>query len=203
VSGALHRFVAAFVAPVERDASLGTWLEPEPPAPATVAILAPPGRALAAGGAVALAVAKGVAVVAVWGGRDAGAARAPAQPRARRVATKLAGRGHDAVATGRLVVVALDGPDEAARVAAAADVPTVLVVAGPRDAQVDRVLRDHDRVLVCGDDLVADLAAESVRALGVRAGAVALPAAAAARLLAATGVALVAPWRAHVEAALG
>ena len=203
MSGILDRLVAAFVAPVEHEAPRpGGWVEPAPPAAPAVAVLSAPDHAVAAGAAVALAVDRGVVVLAVWGA-TVGGSRAPASPRAGRLATRLADRGHDAKATGRLVVVTLAaGPDEAARVAAATDVPVVLLVAGPRDDHVDRVVRDHDRVLVVGDDRVATLAVESVRALDVRTAALALPDAATARSLASSGVALVAPWRALVREAL-
>jgi hypothetical protein len=203
VGDVLHRLVAAFVAPVDRDESaVGEWHQPEPPAPAAIAVLVPPDRVAAVGAAVALGLGRGCAVVAVWGHDVDRGPRAPAQPRARRLAAKLTERGHDALATGRLVVVHLDAPDEAARVAAAAGVATVLVVAGPRDDQVDRVLRDHDQILVAGDDLLADLAVDSARALCVPAETLTLPDAPAARFLATTGVALVAPWRDPIGKAL-
>lgn len=201
--GVLNRVVAAFVAPAEDDAPMpGGWVDPAPAVPPAIAVLAAPGDAVAAGAAVALGIDRAVAVVAVWSAAVRGP-RAPASPRAGRLAVKLTDRGHDAVATGRLVFVTLArGPDEAARIAAAADVPVVLVVAGPRDDRADRVLRDHDRVLIVGDDLVAALAAESVRALGVATAALALPEAVAARVLAVSGLALVAPWRGLVTEAL-
>lgn len=200
MSGVLDRLVAAFVAPVEREEPApGRWVEPTLPAPTAIAVLASPDRALAAGAAVALA--SGAAVVAVWGAETRGP-RALATPRARRLATKLTDRGHDTTATGRLVLVALATPDEAARVAAAVDAAMVVVVAGARDAHVDRALSDHDQVLVAGADVVAHLAAASVRALGVPATTLAVPDAAAARLLATAGVALIAPWRAPSQDAL-
>jgi hypothetical protein len=176
------------------------WHEPERPAAARLAVLAPAAHALAAGAAVGLALAKGPVLVASWGADRVRAA--PAQPRARRLASKLGARGHDAAATGRLVVVTLAAPDEAARVSAVADVPMVLVVAGPRDDHVDRVLRDHDAAIVVGDGLLADLATASVQALGVPTASLALPDAAVARALAASGLALVAPWRAALEEAV-
>lgn len=200
MSGVLDRLVAAFVAPVEHeDPAPGRWVEPAEPVRAAIAVLAPPNHAVAVGAAVALA--SGAVVVAVWSAELRSTA-APASPQARRLAAKLAGRGHEAMATGRLVVVALATPDEAARVAVAVDGPTVFVVAGPRDDHVERALRDHDQVLVAGDELVASLAAESVRALGVPAGTLALPDAPLARAVATSGVALIAPWRAAVQEVL-
>jgi hypothetical protein len=167
-----------------------------------VAVLARRADAAAAGGAVALALARGTALVALWGA-GAPAVRAPARPGARRAAARLAGRGHDACASGRLVIVALgDGLDEGVRAAAAAGVPAVLVVAGPRDERVDAVLRGQDRAIAVGEGGIAELAARSVASSGVPARTLALPPAPAARALAAAGVALVAPLRAPVADAL-
>jgi hypothetical protein len=167
-----------------------------------IAVLARPADAAAAGGAVALAVARGCVVVLLWGA-EAPPVLAPATPGARRLAARLADRGHDVAATGRLVAVALrDGIDEGIRAAAAGAVPAVLVVAGPRDERVDAVLRGQDRVLAVGEGAVAELAARSVARLGVPAETLELPTAPAARALAASGVALVAPLRARVEEAL-
>jgi hypothetical protein len=199
-------------------------------APPRVAILCRPGDALVVGGAVALTLAaRGPAspaprhpavragpiprtsLVAVWG---AGAAtRAPAVAGARRLATTIASRGHTAAATGKLAIVALAGTlseasAEAARVdAAAGDVPVVTVLAGPRDATADALLRDQDLILVAlpadGDEAVADLALDGLAPLGVPARALRLPPApAAVRGLAASGVAVLPPLRAAVEAAL-
>ncbi len=185
-----------------------------PPA-ATVGVLARPADAWAAGGAVALRLLgqarAPVAVVCVWGAGAGPAALAPATPAARRLAGRLGERGHDARATGRLVLVALAGEvgpacAEATRVAVAAgEAPAVVVLAGARTGRVDALLGEQDRVIVAAagpDDTIADLAVASlaVGAVPVRVAPLAGPA--PARALAATGVALVAPLRAEVEAAL-
>jgi hypothetical protein len=202
VTGLFDRLAAAFVAPAPTP-ELGRWTPPEPPRPPRVAVLCRPGDALAAGGAVALAVAAGgPAAVVVWGAEPA-TLRAPAGRAARRLALRLADRGHTASATGRLVHVHADTPAEVVRVAAATgDAPSVAVLAAPRDTAADRVLGDHDHVLVAGAGAVAELAAASVARLGVRADALDLPAAPAAAALAAAGLALVGPWRAPVTGAL-
>jgi hypothetical protein len=195
----LRRVAAAFV---DEPAS------PVADAPGTIrsagaiAVLARPADAAAAGGAVALAATSGCAVVLLWGAA-ASPVRAPSMPAARRVARRLGDRGHEAGATGRLVVVSLSGgPDEAVRVAAAAAVPAIFVIAGPRDGRVDAVLRGQDRAIAVGDGRIAELAAQNVAGLGVPATTLTLPVAPAARALAGAGVALVAPLRAPVEAAL-
>jgi hypothetical protein len=217
VSSPLSRLGDLFVAPPERRQKeregsrlrrLGVAFLEEPEAPASVqraealAVLARSADAAAAGGAVALATARGTALVLLWGAEPP-PIRAPSTPGARRLAARLSARGHDTSATGRLAMVTLpDGIDEAVRAAAAASAPTVLVVAGPRDERVDAVLRGQDRVLAVGEGAIAELAARSVATLGASAEALPLPAAPAARALAASGVALIAPLRAPVEEAL-
>ena len=186
MSGALDRLVGTFLAPAGAPAPAPP---PPPPPRPSIAVLGGAAEAVAVGSAVALA--DGAPVVAVWG---AAARPGPSTPGAKRLATRLAERGHAAAPCGRLVRVALDRPEEAARVDAVA--PAVLVVAGPRDEQVDDVLAGYDRVVVAGDNLVAELAAQSVAALGVPTATLAPPDAPIARLLAAQGLALVAPWRA-------
>lgn len=188
---------------------------PADEAATAVGVLARSADAWAAGGAVALGLLSRtrapVAVVCGWGGGAGPSALAPATPAARRLAGRLAERGHAARATGRLVLIALDddvGPAcaEAARVAAAlSDEPAVVVLAGARDEPVDALLADQDRVVVAGsgsDDAVADLAASSLAPVDVAVRVVALGPAAPARALAATGVALMAPLRAAVAEAL-
>lgn len=186
----MDRLARIFVAPANAPDPV------PPPSSPEVAVLAPPPAALAVGSAVALGLG-GAAVVAVWGAPAFGAA-APAGPRARRSATRLSERGHAASAAGRLVRVALEHPAEADRIA----IPLVLVIAGPRDAEVDRVLAARDHVVVAGGGVLADIAAHSVAALGPRTTTLALPDAPLARALATTGAALTAPWRAPTLAAL-
>jgi len=75
------------------------------------------------------------------------------------------------VASGRLVrldLPAANGGSELARAAAAIDGPAVLAVGVARDEEVDRVLREHDELVLVGDDErpIDRLAAESLAALG-------------------------------------
>jgi hypothetical protein len=202
MSGVLGRLVSAFVVPEDTSAHAARPAPPPPPVVPAIAVLGAGDHALAAGAAVALALSGGPVVVAIVGESRRPALRAPATRGARKLAERLAARGHHATVSGRIVTVALEAPHEALRVAAAADLPVVTVAAAPRDGDVDRVLAAHDRVIVAGADLIADLAAHSVAGLGVRADVVALPDAPAARALAVAGLALAAPWRAAVEDAL-
>jgi len=156
-------------------------------APASVAVLAPPRHARAAGGAVALGLGR-TAVLGVLGDVPP-AVSALASPGAARVARRLAQRGHAVHATGRLAVVELGDAAEGARVAAAVAVPTALVVAVQRDPSVDALLRGQDEIVVCGADdaPLTKLALAGVEALGVPARPLAPPAG-VARALAAAGV---------------
>lgn len=216
MSRPLARLAAAFVAPApdtaersDHDAraedlhtpSIGAAKVRPTPAATQVGVVARPVDAAVAGCAVGLVLARPAAIVALWGAA-APKAHAPASLRARRTAARLAARGHTARAAGRLATVALADASEAARVAAAAgDLPVVCVVAGPRDPHADAVLAACDRVVIVGDDPVAQLAHESVAALGVPSRALVLPDG-PSRALAAGGAALVAPLRAAVLEAL-
>ena len=122
--------------------------------------------------------------------------RAPARPAAARLAASLAGRGHDARAAGRLVLVRLAGADEdaaseALRVGAAAGAaPTVLALAGPRAAAFDVALAAQDLVVVAVPP-AADPALAQLAVIGLdRAVVCPLPPADPARALAAAGLAL-------------
>lgn len=167
-----------------------------------VGVVARPADAAVAGCAIGLALAQPAAIVALWGAA-APKVHAPASLRARKAAGRLAARGHVAHAGGRLAVVALgEAVSEASRVAAAAaELPVVCVVAGPRDEAGDVVLAACDRVIVVGDDLVAELAAASLAPLGPACRSLVLPDG-PSRALAASGAALVAPLRAPVLEAL-
>jgi hypothetical protein len=214
----VRRIVEHFVAPVDelsvhaagppaaaREESATTCPRAVAPAAPAVAVLAAGADALVVGAALALALARRerapVAALCAWD-RD-GAARlawtAPARPAARRLATALAARGHDARPAGRLAVVRLpagahEAADDARRVlAAAGSAPAVLALGGPRSAAFDALLAEQDLVVVgsraeAGSVLVqlalADLAG------AVRACACELPASAPARSLAAAGLAL-------------
>ena len=166
-----------------------------------VAVLAPPADAAALGSALALALARdrraSAAVVCVWSAappRPSG--RAPARPAAARLAASLAGRGHDARAAGRLVLVRLAGTEEDAaseslRVGAAAGAaPAVLALAGPRAAAFDVALAAQDLVVVAVPP-AADPALAQLAVIGLeRAVVCPLPPADPARALAAAGLAL-------------
>lgn len=184
---------------------------------AAIAMLCRPDDALVIGGAVALLLAgrcrTSHALVALWAGRDAGSVRAPATAGARRLAATLEARGHEATATGRLAVVRLGGglmeaaPEAVRAVAASGDVPAVVVLAGPRDDAADALLRDQDGVLIAvpeeTDAAVPELALAGLAPLGVEACALPIPLVPSpARVLAASGVAVMPPLRAAVEAGL-
>jgi len=221
MSGALSRLASVFVAPADPEPSASvdpaphTGHDPEPPLhtddplhagsgahhPLQVGVVARRADAAVAGCAVGLALAHPAAIVALWGAAPP-KVHAPASLRARRTAGRLAARGHTAHAAGRVAVVALEAASEAGRVAAAAgDLPVVCVVAGPRDEDADAVLAACDRVVVVGDGLVAELAAESLAASGPVCRSLVLPDG-PSRALAASGAALVAPLRAAALEAL-
>ena len=173
---------------------------PAQSAPA-VAVLAPPADAAALGAALALALARDrrapAAVVCVWSAAQARrSGRAPARPAAARLATSLAGRGHDARATGRIVLVRLadadeDAASESLRVRAAAGAaPTVLALAGPRAAAFDVALAAQDLVVVAVPP-TADPELAQLAVIGFdRAVVCPLPPADPVRALAAAGLAL-------------
>jgi hypothetical protein len=105
------------------------------------------------------------------------------------------------------VVVCGDDVGEVRRIAAACgDGPVVVACAAARDAAVDAVLAEQDLVLVAaaeGSAVLVDVALDGLAGLGVPARALALPAGAApARALAASGIGLLPPLRAVVEAAV-
>jgi hypothetical protein len=110
----------------------------------------------------------------------------------------LAAHGLEAEASGRLARLAL--PDDtaaaaamAARAAAVAAAPTVVALAGPRSAVLDRLLAAQDLVVVAtgtvGGAALAELARDSVAELGVPAVACELSAGPRARAIAAAGLA--------------
>lgn len=182
--------------------------------PAAVGVLCAPADARAIGCAAGLqlvgAGAAPAALVALWTGaepRPGGAAAPPARA-ARRLAAAAAGRGLAARAAGRLTVIGLPADADAAVAAArqalatAAAVPTVLVVAGPREDALDDLLCACDVVLVAGDDALAGLAAELLERRGVATRRVAAPAVPAAAV-AARGAALLPAARRALGPALG
>jgi hypothetical protein len=133
---------------------------PAPRTPPGVAVLASAADARPLGAALGLALAGArrapAAVVCVWAPTTtAGPAwRAPALPAARRLAARLVARGHEACATGRVVLVRLpesppDAAAQAGRVSAAAGAaPTVLPLGGPRATSFDALLAEQDLVVV-------------------------------------------------------
>jgi hypothetical protein len=209
VSGLRARLAATFLAPPSAAAEvLGSrsGREPSPSAtPERVVVLARPGDAWAAGGAVALGASSKVAVVAAWGAGPPPGLQAPGSPAVRRLAARLVDRGHAARASGRLVLISLDGDAgaataEAAGIAAAAgDAMVVTVFAGSRDEHVDAALADGDRVIVAAagpNDAVAALTAEGIPVAEL----IDVAARTTARALAACGVARLGSLRAGEDA---
>jgi hypothetical protein len=180
--------------------------EPAPRTPPGVAVLSSPADAQPLGAAIGLALASRrrapVVAVCVWtAGLPAGPAwRAPATPAARRLATNLAARGHDARAAGRLAVVRLPpDPDEAAAqarraAAAASSAPSVLALGGPRVAALDELLEDQDLIVVATpagtDPALARLALAGLASATARTCGCEVPPAHPARTLASAGLTL-------------
>jgi hypothetical protein len=179
---------------------------PRPRTPPGIAVLCAPADAPALGAALALAVAGrfGAPVVAVcaWSGAEPArrAWRAPALPGARRLAAGLAARGHQAHAAGRLAVVQLaPGCEEAAAearraIAAAAPLPAVVALGGPRARAFDELLAEQDLVVVAtrsgAEPALARLAVASLADSTVAAQACEIPSTPSARTLAAAGLTL-------------
>lgn len=200
----LRALVEHFVAPAQDVASSSPARREPVPAVAVVppaaGVLCGPRHAGAAGAAVALRLAQRqrarAAVAALWPPESLDAPSVPGAPpsrEARRVADALKARDFAVQTAGRVVVAALPGEQEEAAAAAerafvvAAHLPTVLVLAGPREEPLDAVLCARDLVLVADDldDAVAELAVDALRRRGVAARRCVLPtapvAAAAAR----------------------
>jgi hypothetical protein len=158
----------------------------------SVGVLCAPRDAAAMGAAIGTGLAREhgarVVLVCTWG---AGAAPhgpgLPAAPAARRLARSLEARGLRACAAGRRVHVGVRDAAEAGRALAAAPGPSVLVVAGARDARMDELLRAQDRVVVGEareDAGVTALAAGRLAADGVSVTQRPVPSGAARRLAA-------------------
>lgn len=214
MSGLLTRLRLAFIEPAEPAA------QPQARAASavlpSVAVVAAPAGALVVGGAAGLALADAAgsrsALVSTWWGAEPPrrAPRSPALRSATRVAASLAERGISAEARGRLVAVGLD-PDpslaavEAHRAAAAALLPSVVVIAGPREPAVDRLIGEQDLVLLAaGADApegLAELAAAQLGALRPVT-TVALPPGVGARALASAGVLALPAFRRVLRPAL-
>jgi hypothetical protein len=188
--------------------------------PATLGILVSPGDASVVSAALGLVAATEhrapCAVVCRWTGAE------PAEPprsglaggAARRLAQRLAARGLAAGACGRVVTVALPASDVEARaaaeraLAAAGDVPLVVVIAGPRSPAFDPLLAGLDRLIVvpaAGTAVGLErLAIDDAARLGRGVAVLRLPSTGAVtgRLLAATGLPLSPAWRQAAAAAL-
>jgi hypothetical protein len=188
--------------------------------PATLGILVSPGDAPAAGAALGLAAAAAhrapCAVVCRWTGAEL--AEPPrsglAVGAARRLAQRLAARGLAAGACGRVVTVALPSSDIEARaatertLAAAGDLPLVLVITGARSPAFDPLLASLECLIVVpppGAPVGLErLAIDSAARLGRGAAVLRLPSTGAVtgRLLVATGMPLSVAWRKAAAAAL-
>lgn len=216
----VRRVAGAFVEPEEE--SWGPAAVDPRGERASVALVAPPraaarvgvvcnGRDVAvAGAAVGLAlIERGggrCAVVLEWTGADDRRLVArPAAPSARRRAATLVDRGLVAVASGRLVRVAL-AADEAAGAAAVrdvvealAEVPAVLAVGGPRGQALEALLAEQDALVLAtrpaADQTLVELARAELACLGPPVVAAELPPSPVAAALARAGVALAAPLR--------
>jgi hypothetical protein len=186
--------------------------------PATLGVLVAPGDAPVAGAALALAAAVGrrapCALICHWTGA------APAEPprsglaasATRKLARRLMTRGLAAGACGRLVTVALPAADIEAcaaterALAAAGDVPLVLVVAGPRPPALDPLLATLDRLIVIpppgAPHGLEPLALTAAAHLGRSAALLHRPTTTSGRLLTATGLPLSPAWRTAAAAAL-
>lgn len=191
----LRALVEHFVAPVadgERPAR--TSVDPVAcgvaAVPPAVGVLCRPRQAATAGVVVALRLAQRhrarAAVVALWPPARHGGLGVPgALPtrEARRVAAALGARDLETHVAGRVALAVLPSDQQDAATmaerafAVAAHLPTVLVLAGPRDEPLDAVLRARDLVLVADDlgDAVVDLALDALRRHGVPARRCAVP----------------------------
>ena len=122
------------------------------PVPPSFAVLGERREAVAVASGLVLASGAGGGLVCVWPAEDV-RPRLPATARARRVAARLEARGVRALAAGRLVGVPLPGPAAEAvavsqRAAAAVDTATAVVLAGPRDDDLDALLALQDAVVL-------------------------------------------------------
>ncbi len=125
---------------------------------------------------------------------DTAQSRPPASPAAHRLAARLTTRGLAAQARGRLAWLELDEHPVAAalavrRVSGAVDVPVVTVLAGPRTAVLEGLLREQDLVVVVARDPGGALARLAVATSEVPAVACPPLPVGPARLLAAAGLA--------------
>jgi hypothetical protein len=216
--------VSALVATRLRDLFLAPTAEAparrvaERAVPATLGVLAAPRDAPVAGACLALAAAAAhrarCAIVCHW---DAAAAAPPrasgvASASARRLAERLSSRGLVVAARGRLVTVALPVLAAEARaatertLAAAGEIPLVVVLSGARPAELDPLLATLDRLVVVpaagAPAGLEPLALAAAARLGRSTAVLRLPDAAAGRLVTTTGRSLSPRLRAAAAAAL-
>ncbi|HWH95604.1 MAG TPA: hypothetical protein VNT03_17215 [Baekduia sp.] len=217
----LERLRELFLAPDAGAADAPATQVAERAVPATLAVLAAREDAAIAGASLALATARATraacAVVCVWtGGGEAVAAPGTglAVGSARRLASRLAARGLAVGARGRLVSVALPAADVEARaaaeraLAAAGDLPVIVVVAGARPPALDALLAAVDRIVVVPPaDAPAgleDLALSAAARLGRSTALLRLPrTGSGGGLLAAAGLALSPTLRRATSATFG
>jgi len=186
-----------------------------PAVPPVVVVLGEGRLAPATAAAAALALARAAghshAAVCVWpGGRTPGA-RLPATAAARRGSARLASRGCETDATGRLVRARLpEAPGEAAaaaqRIVAATECPVAIALAGARTPELDVLLTLADAVVLVrrpGDaPALTRLAEAGLGCLGLPVAACEADPGPIARLLATAGVTASAPTRAALAPAL-
>ena len=198
------------------DAPLGD-VPPEPVERATVAVVCPARDTALAGAALGLALAEWAgekcAVVLEWsGGEERPFVARPAVRAARRVAATLADAELEPVCCGRLVRLALPRDErDAVRVAehaiaVACATAVVLVAGGPRGAAMEALLAERALIVLAvrpdHDETLLALATAELGELGRPVTTAELPPSPVAAALARAGVALVAPLRAPVLAAL-
>jgi hypothetical protein len=158
MSGVLDRAADFFLAPAPATPGEPATL---PPAVRAVVLGAPPDAPpLAAALALSLRAAERApaALVASWdaGERDKGVRRDAATRSAARLAAYLTARGFGAAARGRLAWLALpaDPPVAAAavrRASALVEGPVVTALGGPRPAELEDLIAEHDLALVAAD----------------------------------------------------
>jgi hypothetical protein len=149
VTGPLGAVRDFFVAPPVHARAAPARPAPVPP---SFAVLGERREALAVASGLVLATGVGPGLVCVWPPGDV-RPRLPATARARRLAARLEARSVTALAGGRLVSVPLPGPAAEAvavsqRAVAVAGVATAVVLAGPRDDDLDALLALQDAVVL-------------------------------------------------------
>lgn len=224
MSRLLEQLARLFVEPAPtvagREADV-LWLPPaevpasRSPVAQRIAVVCAPRDARVAGPAAGLALAhagqKPCVVVLEWDGEETspGGDR-PAAPAARRCAARLRAAGHPATVVGRLVRVSLPGDEGGAAAAARSAVvrsgiPSVLVAAGARGPEIERLLGEQALCLLAvrpgADEELTALALAALERLAPCA-VVELRPSPGAAALARAGAALVAPLRAPLLEAM-